>query len=353
MAWDPKRFFDTVTFYDALPGASTLRQWGEQLQSWVGLTSMDSNTVDTPNVVVAGLDPEQEKDLARWFRAKGWQVLGWGGLADPDSDLPKLDPETLRQHPGIQAVISGPAIPVDLLDWAGQVWRDQPARIVFDFSRPTEKLKSLWGSVDDVVMGGVSQSGLQWLPDMSLFAGVVSTANSGGFASIRTRTVEPPLDLSAYQGLTLRVQGDGKRYKVFLRTDPGWDSLAYAHSFDTIPGQWLTVEIPFAQMMPLFRAKTIADAPPLDPSRIRSVQLMLSKFEQDKALNPFFAPGPFALQLSWIGAYGGRAVPRWILITASPSALDLEPGLDRSGIRYQKVNGGDSDWLEQVGSFLS
>ena len=351
MAWDPKRFFETVTFYDALPGASTLRQWGEQLQSWMGLTSMDSKTGDTPKVILAGLDPEQEGQLVQWFRSQGWQVLGWGVSAD--SDLSSLDPETLSHHPGIQAVISGPAIPVDLLDWASQVWPDQPARMVFDFARPTQGLKSLWGSVDDVVMGGVSESRLQWLPEMGLFAGVVSTANSGGFASIRTRTVEPPLDLSAYQGLTLRVQGDGKRYKVFLRTDPGWDSLAYAHSFDTIPGQWLTVEIPFAQMMPLFRAKTIADAPPLDPSRIRSVQLMLSKFEQDKALNPFFAPGPFALQLSWIGAYGGRAVPRWILVTASTSGPDPEPHLHSSGIHYQSVNGGDSDWLTQVGSWLS
>ena len=35
--------------------------------------------------------------------------------------------------------------------------------------------------------------------------------------------------------------GDGQRYKAILRTDPGWDSLSYCLSFDTIQGEWQTV----------------------------------------------------------------------------------------------------------------
>ncbi|XP_042515344.1 uncharacterized protein LOC122089711 [Macadamia integrifolia] len=51
-----------------------------------------------------------------------------------------------------------------------------------------------WGALDDVVMGGVSRSTFQVDPTggenggpTGLFKGVVSTANNGGFTSIRTR----------------------------------------------------------------------------------------------------------------------------------------------------------------------
>lgn len=59
------------------------------------------------------------------------------------------------------------------------------------------------------------------------FTGVVRTENNGGFASVRTRNFEPPLDLSPYEGLRLRVKGTGSRFKLILRTDSNWDSIAY------------------------------------------------------------------------------------------------------------------------------
>jgi hypothetical protein len=45
--------------------------------------------------------------------------------------------------------------------------------------------------------------------------GVVSTDNSGGFASVRCRNWEPPLDLGAYEGVRLRLRGDGQRWGSF------------------------------------------------------------------------------------------------------------------------------------------
>ena len=50
-----------------------------------------------------------------------------------------------------------------------------------------------------------------------------------------------PEDVSAYDGLELRVKGDGRRYKLILRTGPGWDTLGYTWSFDTLDGEWQTV----------------------------------------------------------------------------------------------------------------
>jgi hypothetical protein len=152
-------------------------------------------------------------------------------------------------------------------------------------------------------MGGVSASALKRSPDGASFSGKTSTANSGGFASIRTRNFEPPLNLSGYTGIELHLKGDGQRYKFFLRDGEGWDSTAYSFAFDTVPNQWITVRIPFTETIPVFRAKTVIGAPPLDPSRLRSLQIMLSKFEQDGLLNPHFQAGEFSLVLRSIRAY--------------------------------------------------
>lgn len=174
---------------------------------------------------------------------------------------------------------------------------------LFDFSQATEDQVACWGALDDVVMGGVSQSQLTLTEGVGRFTGVVSTDNSGGFASIRTRNVDPPFNLAGFQGLILRVRGDGQRYKFFLRDSPGWDAIAYGYAFNTTPGEWLTITIPFTQLTPVFRAKRQPQAPPLDCARICSLQLMLSKFEYDRDLNPHFKPGSFCLDMATIRAF--------------------------------------------------
>jgi len=174
---------------------------------------------------------------------------------------------------------------------------------LFDFSQATEDQIAGWGALDDVVMGGVSQSQLTLAEGVARFTGVVSTDNSGGFASIRTRNFDPPLNLSGFQGLVLRVRADGQRYKFFLRDSPGWDAIAYGYSFDTTPGEWLSIPIPFSQLTPVLRAKRQPQAPALNPATICSCQLMLSKFEYDRELNPHFKPGSFYLDIATIRAF--------------------------------------------------
>ena len=52
-----------------------------------------------------------------------------------------------------------------------------------------------------------------------------------------------PEDLSAYEGLELRLKGDGHRYKLIVRTSKDWDALGYASSFDTEKDQWQSVSV--------------------------------------------------------------------------------------------------------------
>ncbi|CAI5982965.1 unnamed protein product [Closterium sp. NIES-65] len=228
---------------------------------------------------------------------------------------------------------------------------------IFSLTDSGEPVGALWGALDDVVMGGVSESALQYdktageggLP-AALFTGTVSTANSGGFVSVRTKNLSPALDLSAYEGLEVRVRGDGQRYKLILRTTAAWDALGYTASFDTLAGSWHTVRLPFSSFAPVFRARTVPGAPPLDTSNIASLQLMLSKFEYDGRLNPSFTPGPFTLPLTSIAAYPSdpSPLPRIVHVGSAGVTRPKRPGLDLSrqppAVRMNDELGGILTW---------
>lgn len=188
-----------------------------------------------------------------------------------------------------------------------------------------------FGPLDDVVMGGVSESRMSptSAAGTPAFTGVVSEANNGGFCSIRCRSFEPKLDFGAYEGVELRVRGDGQRYKFCVRTDAGWDSLQYCSSFDTVAGEWQDVRIRFAEMLPVFRARVVPDCPPLDPRGISSVQLMLSKFEYDGQLNPSFRPGPFELPVERIAPFSSAPLtPRVVHVSSAGVTRWNRPGID-------------------------
>lgn len=195
-----------------------------------------------------------------------------------------------------------------------------------------------WGALDDVVMGGVSESTFQVDPTggenggpTGVFKGVVSTANNGGFTSIRTRNFSVPEDVSAYDGLELRLKGDGCRYKLIVRTSSDWDTVGYTASFDTVDSQWQSIRLPFSSLRPIFRARTVLDAPPFDPSKILSLQLMFSKFEYDGKLNPTFAEGAFQLPVSSIRAYIKDPItPRFVHVSSAGVTRPERPGLDLS-----------------------
>ncbi|CAL9059889.1 unnamed protein product [Musa banksii] len=214
----------------------------------------------------------------------------------------------------------------------------QDGELLFGFKAGNITGKLIWGALDDVVMGGVSESGFQVDPKgnedggpTGLFKGVVSIANNGGFTSIRTKNFSTPEDLSAYDGIEMRVKGDGRRYKLILRTSYDWDTVGYTASFDTTKEQWQTIKLPFSSFRPIFRARTVTDAAPFDPSKIISLQLMYSKFEYDGKLNPTFVEGSFQLPFSSIRAYINEPItPRFVHVSSAGVTRPGRPGLDLS-----------------------
>ncbi|KAL5175416.1 Uncharacterized protein HKD37_08G021627 [Glycine soja] len=191
-----------------------------------------------------------------------------------------------------------------------------------------------WGALDDVVMGGVSESTFQIDPSggenggpTGVFKGVVSTANNGGFTSIRTKNFSEPENLSAYDGLEFRLKGDGRRYKIIVRKSSDWDTLGYTAGFDTEKGKWQSIQVPFSSLSPVFRARTVSNAPPFDPS----IVLMFSKFESDGKLNETFVEGPFELPVSSIRAYIKDPItPRFVHVSSAGVTRPERPGIDLS-----------------------
>lgn len=219
-------------------------------------------------------------------------------------------------------------------------------KVIFDFADPAVNIRD-WGIVNDGVMGGVSQSKIRLADGKAVFSGIVSTDNNGGFASTRTRNFEPPYDLSAYEGIELKVIGDGLRYKFILRCEDNWDGVGYSYSFDTVHNYPTTVRIPFKDLIPVFRAKTVPEAK-LDSSKIYAMQLMLSKFEYDGELNPKFEAGNFGIEVEYIRAYGGKATPRFVIVSSAGVTRPNRPGIDLDSqppaVRMNEQLGGILTW---------
>jgi len=351
--WDAGRFLNTVGYFGAIPIVSDLQRWltGESNRQ----STIDGGKVGI--VVVIGAMSEIGQLVVQQLTKSGYRVraaisdLSLTPFSVPANvefvqlEIDNSIPDRIIQ--GVRSIIvcpdpqhAGSATVIDNVATAANTYLAPTTQSqLFDFTQPTIDLQATWGAVDDVVMGGVSQSEMRLGSGYAVFSGNVSIDNSGGFASVRTRNFEPSLNLSNYRGVELRVKGDGQRYKLFLRTEAKWDGVGYAHSFDTIANDWMTIQVPFADLVPIFRAKTVSDAP-LDTTQICSFQLMLSKFEYDRALNPRFTPGLFSLQIESISAYGGQPTPQLVVIDAMPIPTDLVPKLQATNLPYAIVQSG-------------
>ncbi|CAL5221994.1 g4282 [Coccomyxa viridis] len=154
-----------------------------------------------------------------------------------------------------------------------------------------------WERLDDVIMGGQSSSTLRATEDgAALFSGDL-VIEGGGFCGARTKGMD--LDLSAYDGIALQVEGDGQTYKLNLKTadQENVPEDTFQATFDTVAGQQTTVHLPWRQFVPVKRARVDPSAAPLDPSKTRQLGLVLSRFEFNGLANPNYKAGRFSLKI--------------------------------------------------------
>jgi NADH dehydrogenase [ubiquinone] 1 alpha subcomplex assembly factor 1 len=161
--------------------------------------------------------------------------------------------------------------------------------VLVDFARDADL--AAWRAVDDVVMGGVSQSRLQrTAPGVASFIGTVSLEHGGGFASVRCAPRDWSTDGAS--AFVLRCRGDGHRYKFTVRVDDGYDGVQYQARFEPPRDAWTDLELPLGAFAASFRGRPVPGAGPLDPARVRQLGLMISDRQA----------GAFELQLRGIAA---------------------------------------------------
>ena len=147
-----------------------------------------------------------------------------------------------------------------------------------DFSNPNT-LRDSW-IVNDGVMGGVSKSSLRQDEDGMFFEGMVSLENNGGFASMRSSVRFP----QGTQLIELIAKGDGKRYKLVLRTELA-PRVTYVADFIALP-TWQTYRFNLSQFKSTFRGRDV-DAPALSFSDVIDFGILISNNQA----------GSFAIQL--------------------------------------------------------
>ena len=176
---------------------------------------------------------------------------------------------------------------VSLLTWPALGEKPMPPQAsIIDFSSSPAPV---WYVVNDGVMGGISRSAMSVTEKgTGEFSGVLSLDYNGGFASVRTAM--PTADLSDYQGVALRVRGDGRTYQLRFRTDDRYDGVAYRATFEAPAGQWTTVELKFEDFEPTFRGRVLDNQPPLNTKALEQLIFMLA----DKKA------GPFKLEIEWV-----------------------------------------------------
>ncbi|MFT4807868.1 MAG: NADH dehydrogenase [ubiquinone] 1 alpha subcomplex assembly factor 1 [Glaciecola sp.] len=156
-----------------------------------------------------------------------------------------------------------------------------------DFSSAEEL--NYWYRVNDSVMGGLSQSNLRVVDKVAYFEGVLSLKNNGGFASVRR--VGPVTLTSGNTRISIDVNGDGRSYQLRLRTDKGFDGVAYVATFSSTIDSWQTLTFKEEDFVAQFRGRLVNRAPALLFSDVTQIGFMLA----DKQ------PGLFKLAIKNIG----------------------------------------------------
>ena len=162
--------------------------------------------------------------------------------------------------------------------------------VLFNFQKSSEV--NDWLIVNDGVMGGLSKSEIV-LSDSNtaVFQGVVSLENNGGFSS--TRTSPRLYNLAGYDGIVLRVKGDGKKYQFRLRMNDRFDGISYRYHFKTDVNKWIIIRVPFSECVPVFRGRMLDQVEPISPQNVQQIGFLIA----DKQA------GTFKLEVDWIKAY--------------------------------------------------
>ncbi len=158
-------------------------------------------------------------------------------------------------------------------------------RVLFDFGDP--EVAQRWQTVNDGVMGGVSDGQFKISDQTMEFFGTLSLENNGGFTSVRSR----PTKLGLKQGDTLvaRVRGDGREYTLNLYVPRPRTAFSYRWTFKTQRNEWIEIRAPLDKFVASSFGRVVPNEP-LNPAEVNAIGFLLSDEQA----------GPFKLEVEWI-----------------------------------------------------
>ena len=155
-----------------------------------------------------------------------------------------------------------------------------------------------WATLNDTIMGGRSRAGCCLTPEGLLLEGEV-VADGGGFVSCRSPLLRPPLDLSAFSGLRLAIEAEGRTLKFAVACSDGLMGLT-----EMIPGglRWVmpvptklegttVAEIAFKNLQPVGRAKPVGLPLRFDSSAIPRLPVLHSRLDEAGTAHPGLRAG--------------------------------------------------------------
>jgi len=120
------------------------------------------------------------------------------------------------------------------------VQSDQPLIVAFNADDRPE-----WRSLDDNVMGGLSEGRVSWTEEGMRWAGQTRLENNGGFSSVRSDWALR--NLSGTQRIVIRCRGNGGPFKLVMERNQQW-WMPYLYASFTPTDSWTDVVIPFDEI---------------------------------------------------------------------------------------------------------
>jgi len=158
--------------------------------------------------------------------------------------------------------------------------------VLFDFTKADAAAE--WQTVNDGVMGGVSEGTFRVTAKTLEFFGTLSLENNGGFTSVRTKP--KPLGLAAGDTIVARIRGDGRAYSLNLYLDKRQMAFSYRAAVPTKKDTWIEVAVPLDTFEATSFGRVVKDAGAVKPQEVNAVGFLLG----DKQA------GPFKLEIAWI-----------------------------------------------------
>ncbi len=187
-------------------------------------------------------------------------------------------------------MVLGYSIPATGADDAVEMTKTSDTLRLFSFEG-REPLKG-WRVINDDVSGGVSEGAITRAKrGQAVFEGNISLKNDGGYSSVRADLGD--VSLANYDGLMIRVRGDGREYRLVAKTNRDDDSHRYEARFKTTKDTWQVLKVSFKDFKPYWRGMRLYIWDNCDADDVKSVGLMISDEIE----------GPFRLEIDSIDAY--------------------------------------------------